>query len=93
MSDHLVGVNKDNLKKIIRDKKAWPMPSTLDGISSGPGSQLLIFKFNLILTTAGKSTNKLSTLISLKWPSVAKLRVKISRIRICNAKLRFAQPL
>ena len=57
MSDHLVGVSKDSIKKIIRDKKAWPMPSTSDGLSSGPGSQLLIFKFNLILTPAGRAIN------------------------------------
>merc|ERR1712037_727210 len=33
--EKLVGVNKDALKKIIQDKKAWPLPSTLDGIGSG----------------------------------------------------------
>lgn len=33
--DHLVGVSKDTVKKIIRDKKAWPLPSTNDGIDSG----------------------------------------------------------
>ncbi|CAG5113047.1 Oidioi.mRNA.OKI2018_I69.chr2.g7197.t1.cds [Oikopleura dioica] len=31
----LIGVSKDAIKKIVNDKKAWPMPSASDGVKTG----------------------------------------------------------